>query len=365
MTDRDKAFDELTKESAELRQSSATLSALNEHTDGRLLIYDRNAMSVAAELTQQLLGFARRGKLQNTPVDIHRSVGEAVAILARTVDKRITMVERLRAKPCTIKGDPGQLQQVIMNLAVNAREAMPEGGTLTFETGLVDHAKGSDKLAIDMPWGTYLHLSMSDTGVGMTLEVRERIFEPFFTTKPQGEGTGMGLAMVYGIVKNHDGAVVVQSTPGQGTTFNIYLPLAGRSVRISDTQKLESIPHGSGRILVVDDEETVRTIVSEMLTILGYQVACACDGREAVEHYREHADETDLVLLDMTMPVVDGLQCFKELKEFDPNVKAVIATGHALDGVAQETMDAGALRFIHKPFMMAELAETLTKAMAN
>ncbi len=319
----------------------------------------------AAELTRQLLGFARKGKLRDMPVDVHRTIGETVALLARTIDKRITMVQRLKAEPCMVKGEPGQLQQVVMNLAVNARDAMPEGGELTFETSVVDYTEGCCELPPDATQGKYVLLSMSDTGGGMTPEVRERVFEPFFTTKPQGEGTGMGLAMVYGIVRNHGGSVVVRSDPGKGTTFDIYLPLAGKSARITDTQKLKAMLRGSGRVLVVDDEDTVREILTEMLTSLGYEVRCAPDGREAVEYYREHASEIDLVVLDMTMPGMDGRECFEELKKINPDVKAVVATGHALDGAAQETIDAGALRFIHKPFIMAELADTLAKTLAK
>jgi PAS domain S-box-containing protein len=318
----------------------------------------------AAELTRQLLGFARKGKLRDMPVDFHRIIGETVAILARTIDKRITMIQTLNAEPCVVKGDPGQLQQVVMNLAVNARDVIQGGGELTFETSVVDHKDGCRELPGDLLPGKYLLLSVTDTGAGMTPNVLERIFEPFFTTKPQGEGTGMGLAMVYGIVKNHGGAVKARSGQGKGTTFDIYLPIAEKAARITDTQKLKLVQRGSGHILVVDDEETVREVVTEILESLGYDVTCASDGREAVERYREKASEIDLVLLDMTMPVMDGPECFEELKKINPGVKVVVATGHALDGATQETIDAGALRSIHKPFIMADLAATVAKALS-
>jgi PAS domain S-box-containing protein len=319
----------------------------------------------AAELTQQLLGFARRGKLRDTPVDIHRAISETVALLSSTIDKRIILLQWLNADQCIVKGDPGQLQQVIMNLAVNARDAMPEGGELSFETDLVELAEGSPVLPANAPGGRYVRVSVNDTGVGIAHNVRERVFEPFFTTKPLGKGTGMGLAMVYGIVRNHGGAIEVRSDPGEGTTFDILLPLAEKGARAKDARKLQVIPHGSGCILVVDDEEIVRAILREMLTSLGYDVRLASNGRDAVELYRERSADIDLVLLDLTMPVMNGRECFDELRKVDPEVKVVIATGHALDGMAQDMMETGALRFIHKPFLKPELAETIAKALAD
>ncbi|MHC5055937.1 MAG: PAS domain S-box protein [Planctomycetota bacterium] len=321
------------------------------------------AATRASDLTKQLLGFARRGKLQNTPVDLHRIVHDTVAIISRTVSKSIKISLRLEADPSVVLGDPSQLEQLVMNLAVNARDAMPEGGRLLVETSNVELGDDYCREHAEMTPGPYLLVNVSDTGVGMTDEVRERLFVPFFTTKERGRGTGMGLAMVYGIVKNHGGSVNVYSMPGTGATFQIHLPMAQEPEGITDTQELKELVHGSATILVVDDEESVRQICMDMLTRLGYKVLLVKDGNEAVRCYEERGDEIDLVILDMTMPVMDGRECFRKLREIDPSVKVVVSTGHALNGAAQTIMDEGAARFLQKPFVLAQLSEAVAKAL--
>lgn len=317
----------------------------------------------ASDLTKQLLGFARKGKLQNVPVDMHRIVHDTVSIIGRTVDKRIEISLRLEADPSVVLGDPSQIEQVVMNLAMNARDAMPEGGELLVETSNIELDDDYCREHAETTPGRYLLVNVSDTGAGMTDEVRARVFEPFFTTKERGKGTGMGLAMVYGIVKNHGGTVNVYSTPGTGATFKIYLPLARNAERAKDTQELKALVRGSGTILVADDEESVRQICMDMLTALGYKVLLVKDGSEAVRCYGERGDSIDLVILDMSMPVMDGCECFRKLKEIDPGVKVVVSTGHALNGAAQEIMNEGASRFLQKPFVLAQLSEAVAKAL--
>ncbi len=322
-----------------------------------------SAAERAAELTQQLLGFARRGKLQNRPVDVHHLVDEVAALLARTSDRRIVMVRRLEARRPVVTGDPGQLQQVVLNLAVNARDAMPEGGELTLATREQAVDRSFAQRHPELSPRRYLVVTVGDTGVGMTDEVRARIFEPFFTTKEKGRGTGMGLATAYGIIKNHDGAVLVDSTPGSGTIFEVYLPQAAELPAQDETGPHLVTGDATGRVLVVDDEEVIHEVARGMLEPLGYQVVGARNGQEAINYYRANRDRVDVVLLDLTMPVMDGTDCFRYLRQIDPDVRAVLSTGHGLDGAAQHLIDQGVTGFVQKPYIQAQLAAAIEDAL--
>jgi CheY-like chemotaxis protein len=319
----------------------------------------------ASELAGQLLGFARKGKLINTSVDMHRVVGETVALLGRTVDRRITISLKLEAENPLVNGDPGQLEQVVMNLAVNARDAMPEGGKLELRTASVDLDEAYCRAHAGVDPGSYLLLSVSDTGAGMSEEVRGRIFEPFFTTKPEGEGTGMGLAMAYGIIRNHGGSVGVYSEVGNGTTFKLYLPLAAGAAPVRDRDSRTFAIPGTGTILVVDDEEGVRRVVKSILESLGYTVLLAENGMEAIHLYQDHGADIDLLVLDLTMPVMDGKACFARIRELDPAARVIVATGHAVNEAAQELLDRGARGFVQKPFVKSELAQAVAGALSD
>ncbi len=321
------------------------------------------ASARAAELTRQLLGFARKGKFQNVPVDMHQAIGNAVALLQRTVDKRIRMSVNLVAEDPSVLGDPSQLDQVLMNLAVNARDAMPEGGHLAFSTRNVEYDIGNCPPEHRVLPGRYLWISVSDTGTGMTEEVRQRVFDPFFTTKQRGEGTGLGLAMVYGIVRNHGGSICVHSTLDHGSTFEMLLPLGQRRDRQGKSERVAERTRGSGRLLVIDDEETVRQTIYVMLRPLGYEVMLAADGLEGVEIFKAYAHAIDLVILDLTMPVMAGRECYRLLKEINPDVTVVVTSGHALEREAQQVIDEGALLFVQKPFAQAELSEAVALAL--
>ncbi len=317
----------------------------------------------AAELSQQLLGFARKGKLQERPVDLRRVTADVVAIVSRTLDKRIAISQRTDGNESVVSGDPGQLQQVLMNLAVNAADAMPDGGELTFGIRRVALDEAYCRTHPDATPGSYLQLSVSDTGAGIPEDVQERIFEPFFTTKEAGKGTGMGLATTYGIVRNHDGTIQVYSEPGKGTTFKVYLPPADdEKPEWADMPSSEAY-HGQGSLLVVDDEETVCQTVAEMLAEVGYDVKWVTSGREAVELYERFGATIDLVILDWAMPEMSGEQCFLRLQAMDPDVRALLVTGHAFNGAAQQLMDLGMIGFAQKPFVMADLAKAVALAL--
>jgi PAS domain S-box-containing protein len=316
-----------------------------------------------AALTQQLLGFARKGKNQNVPVDLSATIHEVIGLLTRTVDKNIRMASRSTIDRPVVSGDPDQLQQVVLNLAVNARDAMPEGGEMVFVTDASTFEATDFRKPSEIAPGRYVVLSISDTGCGIPDEVRRRIFEPFFTTKGQGKGTGMGLAMVYGIVKNHGGWVAVESAVGRGTTVRIHLPQAQELRATEPLGTSSSVRPGTGRILVVDDEEIVRSVAEEFLRHLGYEVVTAADGLEAVEYYEKHGRTIDAVLLDMVMPRMGGRDCFRALRGLNPDVRAVLSTGYGPDVVAQEMLDEGLRGFVAKPYRLEQLADAVARAL--
>jgi len=317
----------------------------------------------AADLTGQLLAFARKGRYQAVPVNLHRVIADVVEILEHTVDRRIHICQRLEANPPMTMGDPTQLQTALLNIALNARDAMPGGGELTMATDIV---RLDDAYCRTHPYeiqpGQYVRVSITDTGSGMDKETQKRIFEPFFTTKAVGKGIGMGLAAVYGTAKNHRGAVTVYSEPGHGSTFRLCLPLAEAEEPV-ETSPAQAATVPGVRILVVDDEEVVRTMAADLLVEMGHTVTTCGDGREAVNHYREHSREIDLVILDMVMPALGGRDTFRELKKINPSIRALLASGYSLNGEAQEILDEGVLAFVQKPFNTHELATKIALAL--
>ncbi len=317
----------------------------------------------ARELTSQLLGFARKGKHQVVPVNMHDIIQEAMRLLSRTIGPGVRVTGKLHASHCTVMGDPGQLEQVLVNLAVNARDAMSDGGELTIATEVMDAEPSCCPSQEKSPGQRYLRISVSDTGVGIPKELQERIFEPFFTTKDHGQGTGMGLAMVYGIVVDHAGGIDVESEPGQGATIRICLPLS-MEARVEPTHTSAAKPvQGTGRILLADDEDVVREVAAAMLQQLGYGVSAVRNGREAVDYYKDHGQDVDLVILDMVMPEMGGRECFTALQVIDPDVRVVLSTGYDMDSRAQDILSQGVVGFVKKPYRMVDLSVVVAKAM--
>jgi two-component system, cell cycle sensor histidine kinase and response regulator CckA len=334
---------ELAPEGSEIRESAATIS---------------QAGLRAAELTRQLLGFARHGALRTAPVDVHAIAREVSRLLARTVDKRIRIVERLAAAQSTVVADAGQLQQALLNLAVNARDAMPDGGELALESAVVElDARWCERHPATSP-GPHLAITVADTGQGIAPEIAQRMFEPFFTTKPAGRGTGMGLAMVYGIARDHRGAVEVASVPGEGARFTLLLPLATEATSARAPAAAAPV-RGDGRVRVVDDDDVPREAAARMLRGLGYDVVTLGRGEDAVRWLAERGQGIRAVLLDLNMPGLDGMACFQALRAIDPVVRVVITSGSARDGRLSALLDAGADGFVEKPFGIAELAEAI------
>ncbi|MBW2093675.1 MAG: PAS domain S-box protein [Deltaproteobacteria bacterium] len=321
------------------------------------------AATRASELTQQLLTFSRKVESKPRPVNLNHEVQQVEKLLKRTIPKMIDIELRLEEGLATINADPAQLEQLMMNLGVNARDAMPEGGKLFIETRNVflDESYCRDHLGARP--GKYALLSISDTGIGMDKDTLEHIFDPFFTTKGVGKGTGLGLAMVYGIVKSHEGYIMCYSEPGQGTTFKIYLPVIEGETEDMRLEKREKpIPEGGHEtILLVDDEDLLRGIGKDMLEKFGYTVLLAHDGESALELYSERAKDISLVILDLIMPGMGGKQCLVELLKMNPGIKVVIASGYSINGHAKDTLEAGARAFVSKPYEMNQMLGVVRK----
>jgi two-component system cell cycle sensor histidine kinase/response regulator CckA len=312
----------------------------------------------AAELTRQLLAIARLGQHRSEPVDVHAAVREVASLLGRTLDKSVRLETRLAAGAHTVLGDAVQVQQVILNLAVNARDAMPEGGTITLETSVADWT-GRDPPG-GLARGRYLELAVSDTGPGIPPEIRERIFEPFFTTKPEGKGSGLGLATVFGITKGHGGAVDLETVPGGGARFVVRLPLAEGEA--PDAGAEAGAPRGSGVVLVVDDEEVVRRAAGRILGSLGYSTVAVAGGQEAIDWIAARGAPPAAVLLDLSMPGMDGRTCFRRLRALRPELQIVVSSGFSRQGKGEELLAEGAAGFVQKPYTIAELARAIADA---
>ncbi len=323
------------------------------------------AATRGAVLTQQLLGFARKGKNESVPVELPSIVEEVTVLLQRTIDKKIAVHRTTDSGRLLVMGDPGQLQQVVLNLAINARDAMPDGGRLDIGLSVVDLDEDECRRRPGANPGRYVRLEVQDTGHGIPEEVRGRIFEPFFTTKDVGKGTGMGLAMVYGIVQNHGGVVAVRSEVKVGTTFEILLPQAPESAAADAARRSDAVVPGTGRVLVVDDEASVREVAADILESLGYQVTTAKDGASAIETYREAAQPFDAVLLDFAMPGMDGRECFRALRKIDPAAKVLLCTGYGFDVAGQALLDEGMVGVVAKPYEIARLSDAIAAAIRS
>ncbi len=314
-----------------------------------------------ADLTRQLLGFARGGRYEIKPTNINEIIQKTAEIFART-RKEIAVYRKFERDLWTIEVDQGQMEQVFMNLYVNAWQAMPKGGSITIETQncVLD---AHDRLAqLEKP-GRYVKVSVIDTGIGMDEKTRERIFDPFFTTKAIGRRTGLGLAMVYGIVKGHRGIIHVNSEPGQGTEFHLWLPASDKDVA-EETASFDALLTGTETILLVDDEQMVLEVSKEMLESLGYRVYAAGSGQEAIAVYLEKQAEIDLVVLDMIMSGISGGETFDRLRAINPGVGVLLSSGYSINGQAQEIMDRGCRGFLQKPFNLAGLSRKVREAFA-
>ncbi|MBW1741863.1 MAG: PAS domain S-box protein [Deltaproteobacteria bacterium] len=339
------------------------VSLMLMEVDGTHVHYQRlksieKQIQSGARLTSHLLGYARKGKYEVTPIDLNHLVEEISHTFGR-MKKEITVHQDLAKNLRTIEADAGQIEQVLLNLLVNAADAMPGGGALTLKTRNINHKDMKEKLYEPKP-GKYVLLTVTDTGTGMYKRTLERIFDPFFTTKEMGRGTGLGLASAYGVIKSHAGYIDVDSKRGQGTTFSIYLPASWKKVeRVASSA--ERIIAGTGTVLLVDDEEPIMEVGKEFLELIGYRVLTAQDGKEAVKTYRKHQDAIDVVVLDMVMPGMGGGEAYDRIKKINPDVKVLLSSGFSIDGEASDILDRGCNGFIQKPFTVRELSRAMEK----
>jgi two-component system cell cycle sensor histidine kinase/response regulator CckA len=315
-------------------------------------------VSSATNLTKQLLGFARGGKYEVKPVDLNEIINNSAFMFGRT-RKQIAMHKKMAHQPIIVEVDKTQIEQVLLNLFVNAWQAMPTGGDLYIKTGVMELDPKFCRTH-EMESGFYGWFTIADTGTGMSEEIRQRVFDPFFTTREKQRGTGLGLASAYGIIKNHGGHIHVSSTMGEGSTFYIYLPLSDKAP-IPEVKAPAQLVKGDGHILLVDDEPMILEIGRALLESLGYQVSIASSGEQASQIISDKPKSIDLVILDMIMPGLDGGLTFDRIRAVDKGVKIILSSGYSLDGQAQEIITRGCEGFIQKPFTIAELSVIVSK----
>lgn len=332
------------------------------HPHHELLSGIKNQVESGASLTAQLLGYARKGKYYVQPVQVNHMVEDMATSFGRT-RKDISIRKELAQELPPIDADRNQLQQVLLNLLINASEAMPRGGELILKTRSVTDKAMQGKVYHPKP-GHYVLLTVSDTGKGMDQETLGRIFEPFFTTKEMGRGTGLGLASSYGIVKSHGGFMEAESELGKRTTLSVYLPATDKVLQPS-VQAPPTLVGGSETILLVDDEDRILKVGTKVLEKLGYRVLEATNGVEALKLYKEQMDQIDLVILDLMMPQMGGAETFDRLKEINPDVKVLLSTGYSLEGLAEDLLASGCDAFIQKPFGMQAMAEKIREVLGE
>jgi CheY-like chemotaxis protein len=319
----------------------------------------------AAEVTHSLLAFSKKQITNPKPVLINDIVKGFVELLSRVIGESITISTSLSCNEMRCVADTGQIEQVLMNLATNARDAMPHGGRLTLGTECVEIEEAFIQYYGYGKLGLYALISVSDTGEGMSKETAEKVFEPFFTTKETGKGTGLGLAVVYGIVKQHNGYINVYSEPGEGTTFNIYLP-AVESKEEVNIKVMDSLPsNATETILVAEDNEKLRKLSETILSQQGYKVILAPDGQEAIEKFIENKERIHLILLDMIMPKKSGKEVYDEILIIKPDMKVIFVSGYTADRIDKESLRGDNVDFIFKPVqpkhLLRKIREMLDK----
>ena len=337
-------------------QGYASLSLLDldpSHPHYERLRRIEEQVQSGADLTSQLLGFARGGRYEVNPADMNEVIEKTSSMFGRT-KKEISIHRKHGNDLWSVEVDRGQMEQVFLNLYVNAWQAMPGGGEIYLEAQNV-LLNDEQALSYSVKPGKYVKIMVTDTGTGMDEKTRERIFDPFFTTKEMGRGTGLGMATVYGIIKGHRGMIHVYSEPGQGTTFTIHLPASEKEV-VKEKAATGKLAKGTETILVVDDEKMVLEVNRELLEFMGYRVYTVGSGQEAISVYMEKRNEIDLVILDMIMPGISGSETFDRLREINPGIKVLLSSGYSLTGKAQTIMDRGCNGFLQKPFQPEQLS---------
>ena len=324
----------------------------------KLLGSIQQAANRSADLTRQLLAFSRKEQKNKVQVNINAAIHEVISLLERTIDKKISLETRLIAKSAYVVGDPTLLQNALLNLGVNARDAMSDGGVIKFSTSNVELNSGyCTSSGFNITPGSYIEISVSDAGTGMTKEVIQHVFKPFFTTKEIGKGTGLGLAAVYSTVTDHNGSISIFSEPGVGTVLKLYLPLSCE--KKPEITASEEMTQGSGGILLVDDEEILRDVGQALLEGLGYRVYLAEDGEQALNVYSQEKEHISLVILDMLMPKMGGKETLVRLMANYPDIRILISSGFHQEGTVDELVKLGAKGFLQKPYSIRDLSKAV------
>lgn len=316
----------------------------------------------ASSLTRQLLAFSRQQAFSPRALDLNATVTDMDRLLRRLLGEDILLTTVLDSRLGAILADPGYIEQIVMNLAVNSRDAMPDGGKLLIETANVQLEDSSARLHGDIKPGSWVMLAVSDTGCGMDEETQAHIFEPFFTTKPQGQGTGLGLSTVFGIVHQTGGFIQVHSDPGKGTTFRVYFPRAERGNNRAVQSSRAAIPTGTETVLIVEDEDAVRALMISVLKRAGYSPLEARNGTEALRLCENHEDPIHLVISDMVMPEINGPALVKQLKALRPEIKVLFVSGYAANAMGEDAVSNSQTHFLQKPFTAAGLARKVRES---
>ena len=335
-----------------------------DRTEQGWLLQIERSVKRAAALTKQLLIFSRKEESRLEPIDLNEVVRQAQKTLARTIPESITAELKLAAELAPVDGDAVQLEHVLFNLGINAKDAMPAGGKIVIETRNVQLDEAFCRKHVGVTPGAYVELTFADSGHGMDRETLERIFEPFYTTKGVGSGIGLGLAIVYGIVQSHHGLILCESNLEKGTTFRVYLPVQERegSAPAKEERKRGDY-RGAEAIIIVDDEPDIIDIGQNTLEQFGYTVLTARSGEEAVEIYTRQGDRIDLVILDLGMPGMGGEKCLRELLHMNPAVKVLIASGYAATQTVHSILEAGATGFMAKPYRLEDMLKKVREVL--
>lgn len=348
----------------------AEILLLNAGSDTQQMEYLKKILQStnrASVITRQLLDFARKTDTVMVNCNVHDSIEQIVAILRSTTNPSITVNTDLQADPNTIFADRSLIENALLNIGLNARDAMPQGGVISYRTRSM---MLSEEIAPGKPVlpGHYIEILITDTGVGMDAATKERIFEPFFTTKEEGEGTGLGLSSVYGTIQQHKGYIHIESEPGRGTSLYLYLPVApegstGEQPGEESEPQREASPSDNIRLLLVDDELLIREAVEELLASLGYSVNTVGNCQQALPYYREHQDEIDVIILDMVMPGMSGHDCFYAIKQMNVDAHVVVTSGHSGLNEIDAMLADGAVAFVRKPYLITDLVKAINQAL--
>ena len=313
----------------------------------------------AAALTRQLLAFARRQVLQPQNLDVNALVSESISLMAKVIGENVHIALNLADDLDPAWADPSQIEQIVMNLCINARDAMPGGGNLTISTEATELKPDAEEYRSYFKPGRYVLLIVADTGTGMDTATLEHIFEPFFTTKEPGKGTGLGLATVYGIVKQHNGFIEVDSEPGKGTRFRVYLPVGKGAVAAREKKPVAETRRGTETILIAEDNDDLREAAREMIEALGYHVLLAHDGEEAVRLFTEHQKNVDMVLLDVVMPRMNGPIALAAMSAMKPGLRAIFTTGYINEADQLAATRRKGVHILQKPYGTETLAQQI------